>query len=75
MSGEVERRHAYADRGVPCQFPGCHRTAPLAGGGIDDHDAALCFDHGEMLFYDEDEFDRLWLRLTPCGGVRPSPPT
>jgi hypothetical protein len=44
---------------VPCRFPGCDHTAPLVG--ADDADSTpLCFDHRELLFYDEAEFDRLW---------------
>jgi hypothetical protein len=43
---------------VLCRFPGCDHLAQLAPEDADV--GSLCFDHRELLFYDADEFDRLW---------------
>jgi len=55
----------YTDAGH-CTFPGCDRAVPLTRLGTDR--SRLCFDHGEMLFFDIDEFVRLWEEHDP-GGV------
>jgi hypothetical protein len=41
-----------------CSIPGCAGAAPAAH--ADDPMPRLCFDHGAMLFYDVDEFLRVW---------------
>jgi len=52
----------YTDVGY-CTFPGCDRLVPLMRSRHDE--PRLCFDHGEMLFYDLDEFVRLWEERDP----------
>jgi hypothetical protein len=47
-----------------CSFPGCDDAAPRP---VDADDLALCLEHRRMLFYDVDEFLRLWEERDPIG--------
>jgi hypothetical protein len=44
-----------------CQFPDCPRGTTRAT----DEELTLCFDHRQMLFYDVEEFLRLWDERDP----------
>jgi hypothetical protein len=46
-------------RRLPCEFPGCDRTAVLPD-GPDDTDVALCVDHGRLLVHDANGFRSQW---------------
>jgi hypothetical protein len=48
---------------VMCRFPGCQRAAQLSAANSDEDALSLCFDHIELLFYDREEYDRLWAEL------------
>jgi hypothetical protein len=51
---------AYIDT-VLCRFPGCQRPAQVSR--REHTTGSLCFDHLELLFYEPDEFTRLWATL------------
>jgi len=57
----------YADTGQ-CGFPGCDHLVMVTAAV--DNRARLCFEHGEMLFYDVDEFVRVWDERDPGGSPR-----
>ncbi len=45
---------------VTCEFPGCDKPAPLPGASRGDGFMSLCFEHDAHLFYDAEEFHRMW---------------